>query len=99
MLHILWEFRVRKDRIAEFEEHYRAEGTWARFFRAGSGLRETRLLRDREAPGRYMTIDVWDDLASFRAFSDANAEEYASIDRRCAELTDEERCLGYFESP
>lgn len=99
MLHILWEFRVRKDRIAEFEEHYSADGTWARFFRAGRGFRESRLLRDREAPGRYLTIDLWDDLASFRAFSDANAEEYASIDRRCAELTDEERCLGYFESP
>jgi heme-degrading monooxygenase HmoA len=99
MLYILWEFRVSKERIPEFEEHYRADGTWARFFRAGRGFRESRLLRDREAPGRYMTIDVWDDLASFRAFSDANAEEYASIDRRCAELTDEERCLGSFEAP
>jgi len=99
VLHILWEYRVRKDRILEFEEHYRGDGTWARFFRAGQGYRESRLLRDREAPGRYMTIDVWDDLASFRAFSGANAEEYQAIDARCAELTEEERCLGYFETP
>lgn len=98
MLHILWEYRVRKDRIREFEEHYASGGTWARFFRGGKGYRETRLLRDRESPGRYLTIDVWDDPASYRAFSEANAGEYGEVDRRCAELTEEERCLGYFEA-
>ncbi len=98
MLHILWEYRVRKDRIREFEEHYRGDGTWERFFRGGRGFRETRLLHDRETPGRYMTIDVWDDLPSYRAFSETNAEKYKEIDRRCEEFTEEERCLGYFET-
>ena len=98
MLHILWEFRVKKDRTVEFEEHYGPDGTWARFFRAGRGFRETRLLRDRESPERYLTMDVWDDLDSFRAFTGERAGDYQAIDARCAELTDEERCLGYFEA-
>jgi heme-degrading monooxygenase HmoA len=98
VLHILWEFRVRPDRIREFEEHYRDDGVWARFFRAGRGYRETRLLRDREAPGRYLTIDVWDDLPSYRAFSEANVDAYGEIDRRCEAFTEVERCLGYFEA-
>ena len=98
MLHILWEYRVRKDRILEFEEHYKGDGTWARFFRRGRGYRESILLRDRESPGRYMTTDVWDDLPSYCAFSEANAAEYQEIDRRCEELTEEERCLGHFEA-
>jgi len=99
VLHILWEYRVRRDRIREFEEHYGGEGTWARFFRSGQGYRETRLLRDRGSPVRYLTIDVWDDLASFQAFSETHAGEYGAIDRRCEAFTEEERCLGHFETP
>jgi len=98
-LRILWEFRVEKDRVREFEEQYGANGTWARFFSRGKGYRETILLRDREVPGRYLTIDVWDDLESYRSFSAASAEEYKEIDRRCAALTAKERCLGLFEAP
>jgi len=48
--------------------------------------------------GRYVTIDVWEDLASYRTFSEANAEEYKEIDRRCDALTEQERCLGFFET-
>jgi len=99
MLHIVWEFRVKVDSRREFEEHYGSAGTWAAFFRNGRGYEETRLLRDREDPARYLTIDLWSDLESYRAFSERNAEEYRTIDRRCEELTEEERCLGYFEAP
>ena len=95
---ILWEFRVKEDRTREFEAHYGGNGTWGRFFRRGKGYRETILLRDREVPGRYLTIDVWDDLESYRAFSEANADEYKKIDRRCETLTEQERCLGFFET-
>ena len=97
-LRILWEFRVGENRTPEFEEHYGGNGTWARFFRHGQGYRETILLRDREVPGRYLTIDVWDDLESYKAFSEANADEYKKIDRRCETLTEQERCLGFFET-
>jgi len=98
LLYILWDYRVRMERVREFEEQYGADGVWARFFRAARGYRETRLLRDRETPGRYVTIDVWDDPASFRSFSETNTGEYKEIDRRCEELTEEERCLGSFET-
>ena len=98
MLHIVWEFRVRAERRREFEERYGSAGTWAAFFRRGRGYRETCLLRDREDPSRYLTIDAWTDLESYRAFSEENAAEYGAIDRRCEELTDQERCLGHFET-
>ena len=98
MLHILWEFRVRPERRREFEEHYGSDGTWAAFFRGGEGYRESILLHDREEPDRYLTIDVWTDFESYRAFSDRHAREYGEIDRRCEALTLEERCLGLFEA-
>jgi heme-degrading monooxygenase HmoA len=97
-LRILWEFRVREGRTREFERHYGGSGTWARFFRHGRGYRETILVRDRDMPGRYLTIDVWDDLESYKTFSEANADEYKEIDRRCEAMTEQERCLGFFET-
>jgi len=97
-LRILWEYRVRPDRRADFELHYRPGGTWGEFFRPGRGYRGTILLRDRDEAGRYMTLDLWDDLESHRAFSSAHADEYKRIDRICGALTFEERCLGYFET-
>lgn len=97
MLHVLWEFRVRPERRREFEERYGSDGTWAAFFRGGRGYGESILLRDREEPDRYLTIDVWTDLESYRAFSDQHAGEYREIDQRCQELTLEERSLGLFE--
>ena len=98
MLHILREYRVKKDRIREFEDHHGSDGAWARFFRAGRGYGETTLRRDRDTPGRYLTIDLWDDLDSYEAFSRANAAKYGEIDRRCAEFTEEERRLGSFDA-
>ncbi len=98
MLHIVWELRVRVDRRREFEEQYGGAGTWAVFFRGAPGYQKTRLLRDRDDPSRYLTIDVWSDLEAYRAFSEKHAAEYDAIDRRCEELTEKERCLGYFEA-
>ena len=98
MLRILWEFRVRKDKVPEFETHYGRDGTWARLFRRAKGFRETILLRDRDSQGRYVTIDVWDDPASFESFRTAHTAEYEEIDRLCGELTEEENRLGSFET-
>ena len=80
-LRILWEFRVEKDRVREFEEQYGANGTSARFFSRGKGYRETILLRDREVPGRYLTIDKvkppwWDEpMSTFLDLQDSPPAE------------------------
>ena len=97
MIQVLWEFRVKPERRREFEEHYGSHGAWVAFFRGGEGYRESILLRDREAPERYITIDVWADSESYGAFRERHAREYEAIDRRCGELTDQERCIGHFE--
>ena len=97
MIHIVWEFQVKPERRGEFESHYGSEGTWVSLFRKGEGYRESILLHDREAPERYVTIDVWSDSESFRAFRERHAREYEEIDRRCEALTNQERSLGVFE--
>jgi 8-oxo-dGTP diphosphatase len=93
---ILWEFRVRPGCESAFEAAYGAEGDWASLFRRAPGYLGTELLRAPET-GRYVTIDRWVSSAAFEAFRDAHRREYDELDRRCAELTVEERPLGHFD--
>jgi heme-degrading monooxygenase HmoA len=97
MFVIVWEFRVVRDRAAEFERVYGADGDWARLFRRGEGFLSTELLRDRDDLSRFVTIDRWrsrDDYDAFRAAFDA---EYIAMDATSELLTDSEKRVGIFE--
>ena len=97
VIHIVWEFRVKSEKAAEFERHYSSSGTWANFFKQGEGYHGTVLVRDVEHAGRYLTFDLWDSLAAFHQFKARFSEEYFRIDRQCEALTEKETCLGIFE--
>ena len=97
MIHIVWEFRVKPEKAAEFERAYSASGAWANFFKQGEGYHGTVLVRDAEHSGRYLTFDLWETLAAFHEFKSAFSEEYFRIDRECESLTEKETCLGIFE--
>ena len=79
---VVWEFRVRPGREAEFERRYGADGDWAALFRHGDGVGGTVLLRD---------------AAAYRAFKESHGDAYAALDLECTALTEDERCLGEFE--
>ena len=96
MIQIIWEFRVKPDQRAEFEKHYRSDGSWAELFRRGGGYRGTRLLQDGQEAGRYLTIDAWDQVGSFDAFKKQFAAEYQALDKECEALTESERLVGVF---
>ena len=92
----VWEFEVVAGQAAEFERHYGPGGTWAMLFARADGYVETLLLKDRAAPGRYVTVDRWRDEAAYRAFRSAFSAEYGQLDRECERLTTGERRLGEF---
>lgn len=94
---VAWEFRARAGREAEFEAHYGSSGTWARLFARSPDYRGTRLARDAGDRRRYLLTDSWADRAAFDAFRAAWGAEYEAFDRQCEALTDDERCLGWFE--
>jgi heme-degrading monooxygenase HmoA len=98
MVEIVWEFQVTTGKEAEFERHYRPEGTWVQLFRRSPAFIRTELLRDCEASGRYLTIDCWGDLASYDEFRAKFAAEYKRIDARMESLTQSETKLGVFEA-
>ena len=93
---ILWRFRARPGREAEFEAAYGDDGPWVRFFRTGRGFLGTELMRATD--GTYLTVDRWDTEDAYRAFRDAWASQYAEIDARCRRLTIEETLIGAVEA-
>jgi len=95
--HFIWEFTARKDKTAEFERWYAADGPWAELFRRAPGFQGTSLLRDGESPGRYVTIDRWESAAAQREMRAKFSREYEALDAACEELTESERPIGVFE--
>lgn len=92
----LWEFLVNPEDEARFLEHYGPEGTWVRLFKQAEGFIETRLLKDKDRPGRYLTMDRWTDMSTYEAFRERFAEAYAALDRQCEGVTQSETSLGAF---
>jgi heme-degrading monooxygenase HmoA len=97
MYHILWEYEVRRDRVAEFEALYGPDGAWARLFRSLEGYHGTELLRDTSRPTRFVTIDYWSSAADFERNLPAVREAYDRLDQEASALTIVERRLGAFK--
>jgi heme-degrading monooxygenase HmoA len=98
---IVWEFRVRQAREAEFVEKYGPEGEWARFFRGAlgdmsTGYIRTELVRDVAVDFRYLTLDYWQSEEEFKRFRKQNLAEYERLDKEFEGLTESERRLGAF---
>ncbi|MFL6314424.1 MAG: antibiotic biosynthesis monooxygenase family protein [Terriglobales bacterium] len=95
---IVWDFRVRQAREAEFVQKYGPEGAWARFFRGSAGYIKTELVRDVAADFRYLTLDYWQSEEEFNGFREQNLAEYERLDKEFEGLTESESRLGAFWS-
>ena len=93
----IWEFLVPEDQRAAFERHYGDQGTWVQLFRRAPGHVQTLLLRDRDVPERYVTIDRWVDSSAYKAFRLNFADEYRALDAQCEGFTRRETALGTFD--
>ena len=94
---VVWEFRVRPGRRRAFEKAYGPEGDWVDLFRRDRDHLGTELIRDRERPLRYVTLDFWTSRRAYRRFMRQNHADYEAVDRRCASLTVRERLIGEFD--
>ena len=93
---IVWEFRVRQEKVEEFIEKYGPEGNWAWFFRGSNGYIRTELVRDVTDHLRFLTLDVWKTEADFNDFRERHLAKYKRLDREFEGLTERETRLGAF---
>ena len=98
MFVIVWEFFVKRDRLAEYERAYEPAGDWAQLFRRARGFVDTALLRDREDRTRFLTIDTWESRDAYDAFRASFDAEYLALDARTEAFTESERRIGVFET-
>jgi heme-degrading monooxygenase HmoA len=93
---LVFSYEVRDS--AEFERVYGPEGEWAGFFRGGRGYVGTELLRDVEAPGRYLVVDRWESAEAYNAFIAEHREEYMERVDATRFHYDSELRFGTFET-
>lgn len=94
---VIWEFAVEESHRAAFERAYAPGGPWARLFAESDGFLETRLLRAKESPGVYQTIDRWASREAYAAFKLEFAERYEALDEKVGDLSRRETYLGLFD--
>lgn len=97
MIRILWSFRVRHDRIADFIRAYGPHGDWAQLFAKSPAYHGTQLLRDGPATQRYVTIDTWDSQRAFDEFKRQAHDPYMELDQRFEQFTEIEEHIGTFD--
>jgi heme-degrading monooxygenase HmoA len=95
---IIWEYRVKPEQVAKFEEIYAANGAWAQLFKEATGYLGTELLHDPNDANRYITIDRWKSSQDYETFLLQWKAEYESLDAQCEGLTEHETSLGRWES-
>lgn len=94
---LIWEFRPRPGREAEFLGAYGPGGAWTALFARGEGWLGTELARDTTDPARYVTIDRWTSCDAYDTFREKFAAEHAALDVACEAFTVHERRIGAFE--
>lgn len=97
MFVILWEYRVKRERLPEFEAAYGPDGDWVRLFRMADGFVQTELWHDREDRTRYVSVDKWTSRHYYDAFRLAFDEQYVALDSQTEKFTASEKRLGLFE--
>ncbi len=93
----LWHQTVRPEHRAAFERTYGPDGAWVALFRRDPEYRETMLLRDRHAPARYATLDLWTSREARLRFRERFAADVAALDTACEALTADETDVGDFD--
>jgi heme-degrading monooxygenase HmoA len=96
-MQIVWEFIVREDSVEEFQAAYGPQGSWVKLFERAEGFLGTVLLRSDQTQNKFLTIDRWKDVASYKNFRQVFAAEYVELDARLDKLTISETRIGAFE--
>jgi heme-degrading monooxygenase HmoA len=90
----VWEYDVPEGSAADFERVYGADGGWAQLFSSSDGFVGTELFVSLSRPGRYLTVDRFQDEAYWRRFQTEHRDAYLALDAESEGLTLSERELA-----
>lgn len=91
MIAVVWEFEVDRERQAEFETFYGADGFWTAFSRKSRSFLGSSFLRDQVEPQRYLLTEYWSEMLVYEKhhadFSDEMSALVARRDALCVSVT------------
>src|SRR5262245_41223277 len=95
---IVWSFRPRLERIADFESTYGPDGAWACLFARAEGFLGTDLWKSRGEDEFYLTSDRWQSEQHYWRFRQQFHAAYSELDVKTEGLTLEEILIGQFDA-
>jgi quinol monooxygenase YgiN len=96
MIAIVWQFEVKNERKAEFEELYGTDGEWATMNRQTRSYLGSSFLRDQNHSSRYIVIEYWSEMVVYEQHRAYRSDAIASLEVRRAALVESFEPLGVF---
>ena len=96
MIAVVWQFDVKKERNAEFEELYGAEGEWTRLNRPTRSYLGSSFLRDQSRASRYLLVEYWSEMVVYEQHRAYQSEAFATLEARRNTLVDAFEPVGIF---
>lgn len=96
MIAIMWQFDVKSERKAEFEELYGADGEWATMNRQTRSYLGSSFLRDQNRSSRYVVIEYWSEMVVYEQHRAYRSDAITALETRRAALVEALEPLGVF---
>jgi hypothetical protein len=98
MVAIVWQFRVKGGREAEFENMYGADGEWTTMNRHTRSYLGSSFLRDQSEASRYLVIEYWSEMLVSEQHKAYHPGALAAFEGRRTELVESAEPLGVFSA-
>jgi quinol monooxygenase YgiN len=96
MIAVVWQFDVKDERKAEFEELYGANGEWTTINRQTRSYLGSSFLRDQNRSARYLIVEYWSEMVVYEQHRAYRPEAITSLEARRDEMVQSVQPLGIF---
>ncbi len=96
MIAIMWQFDVKDERRAEFEELYGVDGEWATMNRQTRSYLGSSFLRDQNRSSRYIVIEYWSEMVVYEQHRAYRSDVIEALEVRGSAILKSVEPLGIF---
>ena len=96
MIAIMWQFDVKDERSAEFEELYGVDGEWATMNRQTRSYLGSSFLRDQNRSSRYVVVEYWSEMVVYEQHRAYRSDVIEALEARLAEIVKSIEPVGVF---
>ena len=96
MIAIMWQFDVKNEREAEFEQLYGADGEWTAMNRQSRSYLGSSFLRDQNRSSRYIIVEYWSEMIVYEQHRTYRSAAIASFEARRTAVVESIEPLGIF---